>query len=181
MLKKLSLAVCLAGLVASPAFADDTIDVSFRGQISDNACMFSINGKDNQTINLGTIPAVANALGLMQTLTFKVDNCGTTYAGASVTVANSNGAFDTTGRGKLIPSNFDSQTTNTARIAFYKDVDGSSGNEWILDGVNTVLDFSPTIKEEARYVRLEAGTTPEETLVEGMVQFLITYDDPVTP
>ena len=174
MLKKLSLAVCLAGLVGAPAFADDTIDVTFTGQISDNACMFSINGQDNQTVQLGTIPAVANATGLIQTLKFELTNCGSTFNGASVSVKQSNGAFDhTAGVGKLIPSNF-GDSTNTARIAFYENEDATTS--WTLDGVDNALRFNLETLEVSRFVRLEAGTNPLESEVHGMVQFLITYD-----
>ena len=178
MLKKLSLALCVAGLLTSgSALADnaqDIIQVTFNGTVLENACTFAINGDASkaQTVQLGSIRAQAGFFTTVQKLSMSLSQCGVSgkvhlEPKTATTVSN-----------QIVPKNAGDQGVGTTVIAFYKNQACASDDLWNITGQSITIDapqVGQTMKVWDGYVRLEAGTAPKPGNINEVVDFIVTY------
>ena len=178
MLKKISLALCVAGLLTSGgALADnaqDTIQVTFNGTVLENACTFAINGDASkaQTVQLGSIRAQAGFYTTVQKLSLSLSQCGVAgkvHLEPKTATKTSN---------KIIPTNAGEEGVGTATVAFYKNQACASDDLWNITDQSITIDApqeGQTMKVWDGYVRLEAGTAPKPGTINEIVDFVVTY------
>ena len=176
MLRKLSLAVCIAGLLStSVALADNatgSIKVTFSGTVLPTTCTFSINGvsDETQSVELGSIRAQANAYTTVKKLQFSLTDCGVS---GSLTATPVNA---TASENLVIPSN--AAEVGTAVIAFYNNHACSAEHKWIIANHAITIDepnSGSNLSTWDGFVRLEAGTTPKPGTISEVVDFVVTY------
>lgn len=178
MLKKISLALCVAGLLTSGgALADnaqDKIQVTFNGTVLENACTFAINGDASkaQTVQLGSIRAQAGFYTTVQKLSLSLSQCGVAgkvHLEPKTATKTSN---------KIIPRNAGEEGVGTTSVAFYKNQACASDDLWNITDQSITIDApqeGQTMKVWDGYVRLEAGTAPKPGTINEIVDFVVTY------
>ena len=175
MLKKLSFALCVAGLmtsgVAMAENATSSISVTFNGTILPEACTFSLNdnGQLTQTVALGSIRPVANSVGNMHTLKFSLTDCSVEG------LLSVKSAFATLNDNDVVPSNQGENGVGTATIGFYTDSNATAS--WVLSDPKTIAKPADGKRSSdwTGYARLEGGTAPKSGSVSEVVEFVVTY------
>lgn len=175
MLKKLSFALCVAGLmtsgVAMAENATSNISVTFNGTILPEACTFSLNDnqQSTQTVALGSIRPVANSVGNMHALKFSLTECSVEG------LLNVRPASATLNDNDVVPTNKGENGVGTATIGFY--TDSNATGSWVLSNPRTI--DKPADGEKSShwtgYARLEGGTAPKSGSVSEVVEFVVTY------
>lgn len=174
-MKKTFIAASVLSLMAASTAmaADETVNVTFVGEVKDLTCTVQVGGPNN-VVNLGMIEAKDGANGTIVPVMFRFAGC---KPGAKLKTIKLTGAQNGSPNDEDIAKGILATEQSTVKVKLMTNVDGTFENKPVAFGdPNTGMELTDGDAVTPYYAQLQANGTPKPGTVNSNAIFTVVYN-----
>lgn len=174
-MKKTFIAASMLGIFAagSVSAADETVNVTFTGEVKDLTCTVQVGGPNN-IVNLGTIKAEDGAIGTIVPVMFRFAGC---KPDAKLKTIKLTGAQNGSPKGEDIAQGILGTEQSTVKVKLMTNVDGTFKADPVAFGdPQTGMVLTDGDAVTPYYAQLQAKGTPKPGTVHSNAVFTVVYN-----